>query len=84
LSDLNGVDPKAHNNNHLKIIDQIRNWLLLSGRKLPGPAIIKNEFNDFYNISLPAILQKEGLYLEDLAFRDFCLCVEEWLSISKK
>ncbi len=80
LSDLNGIDPKAHNNNPLKIIEQIRNWLLLSGRKLPGPEIIKREFTEF-NTSLPTSLSLQGLQLSDLTFKDYCVSVEEWLSL---
>ncbi len=80
LSDLNGIDPKAHNNNINKLIEQIRNWLVLSGRKLPGPLVIQKEFADFTEKILPEIAKLEGLQLDNLAFKDYCLFVEEWLS----
>jgi hypothetical protein len=80
LSDLNGIDPKAHNNNINKLIDQIRNWLVLSGRRLPGPLVIQKEFAVFTEKILPEIAKLEGLQLDNLAFKDYCLFVEEWLS----
>lgn len=83
LSDLNGIDPKSHNNSINKLIEQIRNWLVLSGRKLPGPLVIQKEFSDFSEKILPSIAKLEGLQLDNLAFKDYCLFVEEWLSSKK-
>ncbi len=81
LSDLNGIDPKAHDNNAIKIIEQVRSWLSTASRKkLPGHLIIQKEFSEFYNNSLPQIVSSAGLTLETLSFNDYCLFVEEWLT----
>ena len=80
ISDLNGVDPKAHNDNPETAIQIVRTWLSdASRRKLPGHITIQNDFNNFYNNILPGALKKWGLELVNLSFNDYCLIAEEWL-----
>lgn len=84
LSDLNGIDPKAHeNDNQIDyniIIKHIRNWLATSSRKkLPGFIIIQKEFENFYKKALPDILTSQNTDLESISFNDYCTIVEEWL-----
>lgn len=80
LSDLNGVDIKAHKNDPDIIIQSIRDWLKTSSQSsaIPGQLIIKQNFKDFRS-KLPSILSEAGLEQETLAFNDLCLIVEETL-----
>lgn len=71
ISDLNGVDTKAHNNSTEDVIKELRNWFLtLSPRsKYASHSKIKNEFN------------KLNALLPDLEFNDYCIAVEEYLEL---
>lgn len=81
LSDISGVDPKAHSTDHKIVIKHIRQWLSTSSRRsLPGYINIQKEFDDFYVSSLPLLLQKSALDMESLSFNDYCLLVEEWIN----
>lgn len=78
ISDLNGIDPKAHNNNPLLAIKKISEWLTdTSLRKtIPGHLIIVREYKSFRK-KLPSIVQKLGLDPDDIPFRNYTLIVEE-------
>lgn len=80
ISDLNGIDTKAHENDIDKLILLIRNWLNQSSRRttIPGHRIILEDYKIFFD-NLPEILDKSGLDLENLTFNDLCLFIEEWL-----
>ena len=49
LSDLSGCDIKSHNEDPLKLVQQVRNWFVetVSPRGIPSPSIIWYKFNDF-------------------------------------
>src|SRR5262249_10456275 len=51
LSDISGVDIKAHNNNPDTVIRHVRNWLHTSSRRksLPTPTVIISEYTQFLN-----------------------------------
>lgn len=84
LSDLNGIDPKAHENNCHTIILEVRNWLATSsGKRLPGYVLLIKQFKSFYNRSLPEMLIQSNLELQNLPFIDYCFLLQEWL-IQKK
>jgi hypothetical protein len=78
ISDLNGIDTKAHNNDPLYIIRSIRNWLHTASRRvtIPGYNILVNEYKEFIT-RLPEILTRAGLNKNDIPFNDFCQVVEE-------
>jgi hypothetical protein len=78
ISDLNGVDIKAHNNDVNIIIRKIRDWLSTSSRRktIPGHAIIQRQFAEF-TAALPGIANDLGLDVDDIPFSDFCVIVEE-------
>jgi len=80
LSDLSGVDTKAHNNDTSIIIQSIRDWLKTSSRRssIPGHLKIIEEFNTF-EIELPAALANLNLEISTLTFNDLCLTIEEFL-----
>jgi hypothetical protein len=78
ISDLNGIDTKAHDNDPQRVIRHIRDWLLTTSKRttIPGYNIVLNEYNVFRN-KLPGIVQKLGLNANDIPFNDFCQIVEE-------
>lgn len=85
LSDLSGVDTKAHENSTDNIIKGIRDWLKTSSRRvtIPGHVSIIESFNNFQK-QLPATLKVMSLELDTLTFNDLCLIVEEFLiSVNK-
>lgn len=78
ISDLNGIDTKAHNNKPEIIIREIRDWLITSSKRntIPGYNVILSEYKIFIE-KLPKIVSKLGLNLNDIPFNDFCQIVEE-------
>lgn len=85
LSDLSGIDTKAHENNPDNIIKGIRDWLKTSSRRvtIPGHITIIESFKQFQT-QLPATLKVMNLEMESLTFNDLCLIIEEFLiSVNK-
>jgi hypothetical protein len=80
FSDLRGVDIKAHDDNPLTIIYQIRDWLRTSSKRtsIPGHVKLKNDFENFQS-QMPVILSKLGLQREMLTFNDLCIISEEFI-----
>lgn len=86
LSDINGVDIKAHNNNPEFCIKAVRNWLFTNSKRktIPSPAAVLNHWNEFMNKKLPAILAESGMQLHELTFNDYCFHVTTALEASGK
>jgi hypothetical protein len=80
ISDLNGIDTKAHNDNPENVIREIRNWLTTSSRRttIPGHRTITAEYKKF-KLSLPIIVDEMQLDIDDVLFNDLCLIIEEYL-----
>ena len=80
ISDLNGVDIKAHGNDPFTAIREIRDWLkTTSGRTtIPGYKLLIKEYQEFLK-KLPTITHDLGLNIDDIPFNDYCLIVEETL-----
>ncbi|PUZ27267.1 hypothetical protein GA0116948_11785 [Chitinophaga costaii] len=78
ITDLRGVDVKAHYNSPLYVIAKIRHWLKSSSDKqgIPGIAVLWRDFEEF-QANLPGILQMAGHQREDILFKDLCLIVEQ-------
>ena len=78
ISDLNGVDIKAHNNEVNTLIRKVREWLATSSRRktIPGHALIQRQYETF-TLALPDIADSLDLDVDDIPFNDFCLIVEE-------
>jgi hypothetical protein len=78
ISDLNGIDTKAHNNDPDNLIRQIRNWLSAASKRttVPGHIIISKEYKEF-SAHLPKIVALAGLEMNDIPFNDYCQIVEE-------
>lgn len=78
ISDLNGIDIKAHNNSPAIAIRKVTDWLSTSSKRvsMPGYKIIVPEYAAFEK-GLPSITDKLGLDINDIPFNTFCLIVEE-------
>jgi len=89
LSDINGVDIKAHYNSAETIVKHIRNWLYTNTGKEEIPSINKilKDFSDFFNQVLPIMLAATHSVLEELTFNDFCevvhVALTEKMNITK-
>jgi hypothetical protein len=80
LSDLNGIDTKAHNNDTSLIIQGIRDWLKTASKRtsIPGHITIIKNF-EYFQKQLPSISENLGLDAAGLTYNDLCLIIEEFL-----
>jgi hypothetical protein len=83
ISDINGIDTKAHQNLVETAIKEIRDWLKSASRRttIPGDTILINEYNDFLS-KLPGISNKLGFNIDEIPFNDYCTIVEEAIASS--
>jgi hypothetical protein len=83
LSDLNGVDVKAHNDDVLSIIRHVRNWLFTSSGRtsIPSYQLVQKDYVEFTNNKLPIMLQQTHAALAELTFNDYCSYVNAALSV---
>jgi hypothetical protein len=80
ISDLNGVDVKAHHNDPVIVIQKLRNWLSTASGKKPmiGYNIIMAEYKELSE-RYSTILKRLGFNDDNITFNDYCLIVEEQL-----
>ena len=78
ISDLNGIDTKAHNNDPAIAMAKVRDWLrTASGRKtIPGYTILNAQYQEFLN-NLPALTHTLGFTVGNIPFVDFLNLVED-------
>ncbi len=78
ISDLSGIDTKAHKNDPQIIIEKIRDWLMTASKRktIPGTVILKADYRNFI-VNLPAVAKKVGLDPDNIPFNDYCQIVEE-------
>lgn len=78
ISDLKGIDAKAHNNDPDTVLEKIRNWLTAASRRttIPGVNKLRRDFKEF-KAELPAILNDLGIDGEEILYNDYCQIVEE-------
>jgi hypothetical protein len=81
ISDINGVDTKAHDNSVQKVVQHVRNWLsTVSKRKnIPSPAVILKDYHQLNENQIPDMLEKGSVLWEDVTFNEYCLYIEEAL-----
>lgn len=79
ISDLNGVDIKAHENDPKQAIRKIRDWL--QGweveKSLPGHQKIISEYDAFCK-ELSLVANDLGLSLESMPLFEYCMMVEKY------
>ena len=78
ISDLNGVDIKAHENNPKIAIRKIRDWLSVSSRRksIPDHAVIQADYQTLIN-RLAELALRLRLSVKEISFNDFCMLTEE-------
>ncbi len=81
ISDLNGVDTKAHNGDPMLVIKHVRDWLVTaSGRKyISGYLTLQQEYREFCE-ALPAVAISLQLDPDHLTFNEYCLIAAEVVS----
>lgn len=81
LSDINGVDIKAHNNSIETIIKHIRNWFFTNTGKIKIPSAEKiiMDYKEFNKDKLPIMLNESHSSIVDLTFNDYCRFVSRYL-----
>ena len=84
ISDLNGIDTKAHNDEPVKAIKIVRDWLQSSSGRttIDGHLIIIRDYNLFRNGLFREAASRAGMEIDDLTFNDYCLLVETSLKIN--
>ena len=85
ISDLAGVDIKAHQNNPAKLIQIINDWLRTQpgAMHLPGAAAIVALFAKF-EVQLPRFVSKRGHNPDALSFPVLNLAIHDWLQKAVK
>lgn len=78
ISDLNGIDTKAHNNDPAIAMAKVRDWLrTASGRKtIPDYAILAAQYQEFQD-HLPSLTAELGFTIDNIPFIDFLNLVED-------
>lgn len=82
ISDLSGIDPKAHNNKPETAIIKVRDWLndvTNVDFNIQSGSIIAKKYDEFRK-DLPGLATDVGLKMKDLTYRDYCYVVQEWLN----
>ena len=69
ISDLSGIDTKAHNNDPITALKRVHSWLnTASHRKtIPGEKMLQTQFEEF-ELALPDLVTRDGYTLENLPF----------------
>lgn len=72
ISDLNGIDTKAHNNDPATAMQKVRDWLrTASGRKtIPGYSILTTQYDEFQSL-LPDLTHGIGFTVDNIPLIDF-------------
>lgn len=78
ISDLNGVDIKAHNNDPLVAIRIVRDWLKTTSDSstIFGHNTLIKDYNIFLK-RLPDVIEFYGLDTENILFKEHCQIIEE-------
>lgn len=77
ISDLNGIDTKAHGNDPDIAIRKVRDWLSTASKRsgIPGHTVIQREYRQFLS-NLPDVIEDNGFEPDDIPFNDFRAIVE--------
>ena len=80
ISDLNGVDIKAHNNLPENVIGSVSTWLRTASKRrtIVGEVTVRTDYIIFKK-ALPQLLKNAGLTRRKLAFNDYCGFIEQFL-----
>ena len=81
ISDLNGVDVKAHHDDPHIAINKIRDWFFADNRSndIPDSIQIIYEYDQFYKVYLPKLGKKKNFTNKTIHFNDFCHVTEAYI-----
>jgi hypothetical protein len=87
LSDISGLDIKAHGNKPNKVVQAVRNWFVetVGLKDVEGPTLIWYKFNDFAS-DFNARRRSEGFSKDDLdmmPIREYLRFIKTWTRASK-
>lgn len=86
ISDLRGLDPESHDNDPIKAITIVRNWLDHGRRKtarpLPGGDAISERYQE-YQADLPQMAAQVQLSSSSLTYTDEVWLMDEWLNAAR-
>ncbi len=81
ISDLSGQDILSHDDDPLKAIKAIRNWLSnKTSEAIPSASILIAEYNDFLSV-LPELCAENQWVVEELTFGEYSALVTNWLTL---
>ena len=82
ISDLSGVDVKAHSNNLKNVIFAVRNWLVTASRRttIPEASHINKRFRQF-QIKMRKICNVNGSTYDSMPFIELVQNMTDWLSL---
>ncbi|HXB09644.1 MAG TPA: hypothetical protein VNW04_21105 [Puia sp.] len=85
ISDLNGIDTKAHNNDPEIAMKKVRDWLrTASGRKtIPGYTILADQYKEF-TAHLPVLTQTLGFTADNIPYVDFLHLMEDAVKVQSR
>lgn len=80
ISDLAGIDPRAHGGDPRQMVRCARDWLLTVSKRttIPAPAQLLASY-DRFTLALPNIARSAGLEPTDIGYSDFQRLVVAWL-----
>jgi len=78
ISDLNGIDPRSHNNDPYAAMQKVREWLRTSSKRrtIPVYQTLRQQHNEFLQ-SLPALAEKVGCVPNELPYSDLVNIIED-------
>jgi len=81
ISDLNGIDPRSHNNTPETALRHVRNWLhTASGRTtIPVYATLNRQYQEF-NLGLPTVARELGFQVDEIPHADLVNVIEYVIS----
>ena len=80
ISDLNGVDTKAHNNDPITAMLKVHSWLNSASRRqksIPGESLLRNQFNMFLEL-LPTLAGEMHYTVDNLPFLNLLDITQEF------
>lgn len=80
ISDLAGIDPRAHGGDPRQMVRLTRDWLLTVSKRttIPSPALLLASFDRFTE-ALPRVAESAGVSPGDVGYSDFQRLVVAWL-----
>lgn len=83
LSDLSNSDIAVHNNDPIKVLTEVRNWLCAQAKlKVPGPSALWGRFIEFMGDNYDALRQRgfSDQDIENLPVGELLPCIRDWVA----